>query len=95
MLMISFNFSFSFADQKSSLTVLRDALDNLDQLFQTIGEEYEADLAKDEYERFEEPGLTEEQLRETVKKGEEIRRQQRDEKRAKNKAKASVASSLR
>lgn len=70
-------------------------MDNLDSLFQTIGESYEEDLAKDQYERFEEPGLTEEQLRETVKKGEEIKRQQREEKRAEKKAKASIANSMR
>lgn len=69
-------------DRKSSLVALREALNNLEQLFETIGNAYEEDLKRDGFERFQEPGLTEEEMRETVKKGEEIRRQQREEKKA-------------
>lgn len=69
-------------DRKSSLTALREALDNLDQLFETIGDGYAKDLERGHFERFQEPGLTEEEMRETIAKGEEIRRQQRQEKTA-------------
>lgn len=80
--MLMFKLLFIITDRKSSLTALREALDNLDQLFETIGDEYAKDLERGEYQRFEEPGLSEEQMRETIAKGEDIRRQQRQEQKA-------------
>lgn len=44
------------ADNQSSLPALIKALDDLDDLFRVVHEKYKADLAKRDYERFNEVG---------------------------------------
>lgn len=69
--------SYSSADHKSSLVALRQALDNLESLFQSIGDAYQTDLKTEAYEHAEQDGPTEEELREMVRRGEEIQEQKK------------------
>ncbi|UZJ52827.1 hypothetical protein CBS101457_002147 [Exobasidium rhododendri] len=72
-------------DHKSSLVALREALTQLEGLFETIGESYNEDLQRGEYERAEVIGPSEEELRDMVRRGEEIKADKK-RKEAKNKA---------
>jgi hypothetical protein len=67
------------------LVALREALTRLETLFEAIGESYKQDLDKGEYERAEVIGPSEEELREMVRRGDEIKAQQK-KKDAKGKA---------
>lgn len=67
----------SILDHKSGLAALRSALDNLETLFTTIGVAYQKDLDRGAFERFEEPGASEDELRAIVQRGEEIRQELR------------------
>lgn len=73
-------------DRKSSLVALREALSHLESLFETIGESYKRDLDTGEYERVKVVGPSEEELREMVRRGEEIKE---EKKRQEGKAKES------
>ncbi|PWN91717.1 RBP11-like subunits of RNA polymerase [Acaromyces ingoldii] len=64
-------------DGQSSLVALKEALDNLETLFETIGSSYSKDLSEGKFERFREPGANEEELRAIVERGKQIRQAQK------------------
>ena len=56
---------------------MRQALDNLEALFESIGDSYATDLEKEEYEKAEQDGPSEEELREMIRRGDEIKEQKK------------------
>jgi hypothetical protein len=58
---------------------LRQALDNLEALFQSIGDSYQSDLDAGAFEVVESDGPSEEALREMVRRGEVIREQKKQD----------------
>jgi hypothetical protein len=67
------------------LVALREALTQLEDLFQTIGESYKEDLERGEYERADIIGPSEEELRDMVRRGDEIKAEKK-KREAKSKA---------
>lgn len=60
-------------DNESALKALSSAIRNLEDLFKTIAESYEADLTRGEYERYTEEEKTgTSRLREIVERGREV-----------------------
>lgn len=57
---------------------MRQALDHLETLFQTIGDYYQQDLDAGAFEKAEQDGPTEEALREMVQRGEAIKEQKKN-----------------
>ncbi|SPO35423.1 related to Rpc19 - DNA-directed RNA polymerases I and III, 18KD subunit [Pseudozyma flocculosa] len=78
-------------DNASAMDAVRDALDNLDRLFETIGQAYEANLEAGNYERFTEPQLDHAALEKMAKVGKERRAKEEAEKAAARRAAAADA----
>jgi hypothetical protein len=76
------------ADGRSAVETLHTALDNLKELFLSIGEAYERDFKAGNFERYEEPQLDLEQLKIDAEEG---KRRRNQEKRAKAEAMAAAA----
>ncbi|KAN0060923.1 RNA polymerase subunit AC19 [Thecaphora frezii] len=60
-------------DNASAMDAVRDALDNLDRLFETIGHAYEANLAAGDFEKFIEPKLDHDELAKMAEAGKKRR----------------------
>ncbi len=64
------------------MQALRLALDNLKELFLSVGEAYERDFQAGEFERYEEPQIDLEKLRRDAEEGQRIRAEAKKEREA-------------
>lgn len=83
-----------FVDRASALDALRDAIENLDQLFAAIGEAYEENLSAGNYEKHVEPKIDHDALAILAEEGKK-RRAEEQAKLAESRAQAAAAAAGR